>query len=141
MARVEQLKLTPTERQTRYFSEEFKRKKVEEIEKKVSTIAEICREYAVSATSVYKWIYRYSVMRKKGVKMVVESASDTTKIESLKRHIAELEQLLGQKQFEVEFLEKQMQKASEQYGIDFKKKRSGQRSSGSGSIEKPTDTK
>jgi transposase len=119
MARVEQLKMTPTERQTRYFSEEFKRKKVEEIEK----------------------IYRYSVMRKKGVKMVVESASDTTKIESLKRHIAELEQLLGQKQFEVEFLEKQMQKASEQYGIDFKKKRSGQRSSGSGSIEKPTDTK
>lgn len=141
MARIEQLKLTVKERQSRYFSEEFKRKKVEEIEKKVSTIAEICREYAVSPTSVYKWIYRYSVMRKKGVKMVVESQSDTAKIEALKKHISELEQLLGQKQFEVEFLEKQMQLASEQYGVDFKKKRSGQRSSGSGSTENPITTK
>lgn len=141
MARIEQLKLTVKERQSRYFSEEFKRKKVEEIEKKVSTIAEICREYAVSPTSVYKWIYRYSVMRKKGVKMVVESQSDTAKIEALKKHISELEQLLGQKQFEVEFLEKQIQIASEQYGIDFKKKRSGQRSSGSGSTENAITTK
>ncbi len=141
MARVEQLKLTIQERQKRYFSEEFKRKKVEEIEKKVCTIAEICREYAVSAPSVYKWIYRYSVMRKKGVKMVVESQSDTIKIEALKKYISELEQLLGQKQFEVDFLEKQMQIATEQYGVDFKKKRSGQRSSGSGSTENPTNTK
>lgn len=141
MARIEQLKLTVKERQSRYFSEEFKRKKVEEIEKKVSTIAEICREYAVSPTSVYKWIYRYSVMRKKGVKMVVESQSDTAKIEALKKHISELEQLLGQKQFEVEFLEKQIQIASEQYGIDFKKKHSGQRSSGSGSTESAITTK
>lgn len=141
MARIEQLKLTVKERQSRYFSEEFKRKKVEEIEKKVSTIAEICREYAVSPTSVYKWVYRYSVMRKKGVKMVVESQSDTAKIEALKKHISELEQLLGQKQFEVEFLEKQIQIASEQYGIDFKKKRSGQRSSGSGSTENAITTK
>lgn len=141
MARIEQLKLTVKERQSRYFSEEFKRKKVEEIEKKVSTIAEICREYAVSPTSVYKWIYRYSVMRKKGVKMVVESQSDTAKIEALKKHISELEQLLGQKQFEVEFLEKQIQIASEQYGIDFKKKHSGQRSSGSGSTENAITTK
>lgn len=141
MARVEQLKLTAYERQTRYFSEEFKRKKVEELDKKVCTIAEICREYSVSATAVYKWIYRYSVMKKKGVKMVIEPLSDTTKIEALKKHIAELEQLLGQKQFEVEFMQKQMQIASEQYGIDFKKKRSGQRSPGSGNTGKNTNTK
>ena len=125
MATLDQLNLSFSSRTNRYFSEDFKKKKVAELDKKLITIAEICKEYAVSHTSVYKWIYKYSVMRKKAIKMVVEAESDTAKIHALKQHILELEQMLGQKQFEVEFLQKQMQIASEQFGIDLKKKPSG----------------
>lgn len=128
-------------RSTRYFSEDFKRKKVEEIDKRITTISDICKEYDVSNTAVYRWVYKYSLMRKKGVKMVVEAQSDTAKIKALKEHIKELEQLLGQKQFEVDFMEKQMEIASEDYGVDFKKKPSGPASSGSGNTEESTNTK
>jgi transposase len=125
MATLEQLGRKPALRVTRYFSVDFKKKKVDELDKRITTISDICKEYQLSATAVYKWIYKYSLMRKKGVKMVVEPQSDTAKIKALKQHISQLEQLLGQKEFELEFLQKQMEIASEQYGIDLKKKLSG----------------
>lgn len=139
MATLEQLrnKRAPL-RQKRYFSEEFRKKKVDELDKNITTIAEICRQYQVSGTAVYKWIYKYSLMRKKSEKMVVESASDTQRIKALKEHISQLEQLLGQKQFEVDFLNKQMEILSDQYGVDFKKKASGSQLSGSGKTEDST---
>jgi hypothetical protein len=80
-------------------------------------------------------------MRKKGIKMVVEAHSDTTRIMALQQRVAELEQLLGKKQFELDFMEKQMQAASDQYGIDLKKKRSGKPSSGSVKTRKNTPIK
>lgn len=140
MARPDQLKKRVV-RNTRYFSEDFKRKKVEEVDKRITSISDICKEYDVSSTAVYKWVYKYSLMRKKGVKMVVEAKSDTAKIKALNDHIKELEQLLGQKQFEVDFMKKQMEIASEDYGVDFKKKASGKPSSGSGNTEQNTNTK
>jgi transposase-like protein len=140
MATTDQLK-APSSRHHRYFSESFRKKKVDELDKRITTIAEICKEYEVSSTAVYKWIYKYSLMRKKAIKMVVEPESDTARINALREHIATLEQLLGQKQFEIEFLQKQMDLASAQYGIDLKKKPSGKPSSGSGPTEKSTPTK
>ena len=141
MARIEQLKTNISTRNNRYFSEDFKKKKISELDKKLTTVSEICKQYEVSYTAVYKWIYKYSLMRKKGVKMVVEAQSDTGKIKGLRQHICELEQLLGQKQFEIDFLKKQMEIASEQYGIDLKKKLSGRPSAGFGNTEKNTATK
>lgn len=140
MAKPEQLKTSRTLRQSRYFSEEFKKKKVDELDKKLTSVAEICREYEVSQPAVYKWIYKYSLMRKKGVKMVVEAESDTAKIKLLREHVAQLEQLLGQKQFKIDFLEKQFELAQEQYGVDLKKKRSGKPCSGSGGTGENTAT-
>ena len=140
MARPVDLKPKST-RVHRYFSEDFKKKKVEELDKRLITLSELCRQYEVSNTAVYKWIYKYSLMRKKGIKMVVEAKSDTAKIQALKQHIAELEQLLGQKQFEVDFMNKQMEIISEKYGVDFKKKASGKPSPGSGRTEENTTTK
>jgi transposase-like protein len=141
MARKEQLTEEVRFRQNRFFSEAFRRKKVEELDKKLTTVAEICKTYDVSDTAVYKWIYKYSLMRKKAVRMVVEPQSDTARIQALQQHISQLEQLLGQKQFEIDFLKKQMDLASEQYGVDLKKKRSGQRSGGSGNTGNNTPTK
>jgi transposase-like protein len=141
MARKEQLITKANWRQTRYFSESFRKKKVEELDKKVTTVSEICKEYEVSRTSIYKWVNKYSLMRKKSVKMVVEAKSDTAMIKALKQHISELEQLLGKKQFEIDFLSKQMDIASEQYGVDLKKKAFGKPSSGSGTTGESTNTR
>ena len=122
-------------RQNRYFSEEFRKKKVEEIERGLATIAEISREYEVSRGAIYKWIYAYSMHRKRQVKQVVEAKSDTRKIKELQKRIKELERLLGQKQFEVEFKETMIDLAEERFGIDIKKKFGSNRSFGTGGSE------
>lgn len=132
-------KLSVRERQNRYFSEDFKRRKVSEIDRNLTCISEICREYQVSGTAVYKWIYKYSRMRKKGVKQVVESESDSKKIELLRAQVKELERIIGEKQIKLDFQEKMIELAEDIYKIDIKKKFSGKRSSGTGSTEKPTE--
>jgi transposase len=127
-------------RQNRYFSEDFKREKVREIEKNLATVAEIKREYEVSATAIYKWIYKYSTMRKKAVKQVVEAKSDTRKIHQLKEKVRELERIIGQKQILLDFQEKMIELAEEEYRVDIKKKFGTKPSSGSGTVAKNTST-
>jgi transposase len=131
-------KLTVSERINRYFSEDFKRKKVSEIERNLSSVSEICRQYQVSHAAVYKWIYRYSKMRKKGVKQVVEAKSDSRKIQALQEQVKELERIIGEKQVKLDFQEKMIDLAESEYKIDIKKKYSGKRFSGTGSSEKST---
>lgn len=131
-------KMTSRERNNRYFSEDFKRKKVSEIERNLSSIGEVCREYQVSNTAVYKWIYKYSRMRKKGEKQVVESKSDTQTIKALKEQVRELERIIGEKQIKLDFQEKMIEIAEKEYKVDIKKKFSGKPSSGTGSNVKST---
>ena len=80
-------------------------------------------------------------MRKKGVKQVVEAKSDTAKIERLREEVHEMERLIGQKQIQIDFLEKMIELAEKEYGIDIKKKYSSRRSSGSGRTGKGTRSK
>lgn len=109
-------------RNHRYFSDEFRRKKVEEIDKRLVTVTEVCREYQVSYTSVYKWIYKYSVMRKKQERLVLETESDTRKIKALEQKIKDLEQALGQKEIQLMFKDKMIEIAEDMYKVDIKKK-------------------
>ena len=120
------------QRQNRYFSESFKQAKVKEIEKNLTSVREICKEYSVSHTAVYKWLYKYSQHRARGVKQVIEMESDTKKIKALKEKVQDLEQLVGQKQIQLEFYEKMLELASEQVGFDLKKKYGSQASCGTG---------
>jgi transposase len=125
----------------RYFSESFKKKKVEEIEKNLVSISDISKEYQVSRTSIYRWIYTYSSMRKKQERQIVESKSDTIKIKQLQSRVKELEQIIGQKQIIIDFNEKMIELAEEQYNIDIKKKYGSKAFSGSGLTEGNTLTK
>jgi transposase-like protein len=122
MATIKQFKLSEAERRSRYFSEEFKIQKVRELEQKSCTISDICREYEVSVVAVKKWKFKYSSKFKKTTRLIVESESDTKKIQELKSKIADLERMLGQKQIQLEFTEKMIELAEEAYGIDIKKK-------------------
>lgn len=140
MARIEEFSKSGT-RQNRYFSESFKKVKVREIERNITTVSEVSKEYEVSCTAVYKWLYKYSVHYKKQIRQVIEPMSDTRKIKELKAKIKELEQLVGQKQIQLEFKEKMIDIVEQMYGVDIKKKLGSKQSGGSGSIGKNTDGK
>ena len=131
-------KLTVKERQNRYFSEDFKRRKVSEIDRNLISVSVVCREYQVSHPAVYKWIYKYSAMRKKGIKQIVESKSDSKKLQEMRDQIRELERIVGEKQIKLDFQEKMIELAEQEYKVDIKKKFSGKRSSGTGLTDKLT---
>jgi len=138
MARVNYFDHANKPQYNRFFSEEFKKGKVREIERNISSVSDICKTYAVSRTSVYKWIYKYSVMAKKQIKQVVEAKSDTQKIKALEERIKELERIVGQKQLLLEFKDKMIEIAEATYGVDIKKKVGSKRSSGTISTGKNT---
>lgn len=125
----------------RYFSEDFKKKRVRELENNLVSISDICKTYRVSRTSVYRWIYKYSSMAKKEVKQVVEAKSDTKKIQLLEDRIKELERAVGQKQMLIDIKDKMIEIAEETYNIDIKKKLISKASSGSSTTGKSTDTR
>ena len=128
-------------RHNRYFSEAIKQKIVKDLEKNLVSVMEVCRTYQVSRTSVYRWIYKYSVMAKKKHKQVVEPKSDARKIKALQDRIKELERIIGQKQIKIDFNEKMIEIAEQRYNIDIKKKFGSKPSSGTDTTEKSTDTK
>ncbi len=122
----------------RNFSEEFKKSKIRELERNITSVSDISKTYSVSRSSVYKWIYKYSVMAKKQVKQVVEAKSDTLKIKALEERIKELERIIGQKQLLLEFKDKMIEIAEATYNIDIKKKVSSRLSSGTTTTAKNT---
>lgn len=125
----------------RSFSEDFKKTKVRELERNLTSVSDISKTYSVSRKSVYKWIYKYSAMAKKQVKQVVEAKSDTQKIKALEERIKELERIVGQKQLLLEFKDKMIEIAEATYNVDIKKKVGSRLSSGTSSTEKNTGKK
>ena len=121
---------------SRYFNEDFKRKRVDELEKNLVSVLDICRTYKVSRTSVYKWVYKYSAMAKQQVRQVVEAKSDTRKIQLLEDKVRELERIVGQKQLLIDFQDKVIEMAEQTYKVDIKKKLSSRPLPGTMSTEK-----
>ena len=136
MARREQFEMSTGDRHTRFFSKEFRKQKVSELDRKLITIPELCKEYDISRTTVYKWLYSYSAMRKKGKIVRIETESDTRKLIELKERVKELERIVGQKQLLIDFQSKVIEFAEEEYKVDIKKKLGEKLLSGSGSTEK-----
>ena len=72
-------------------------------------------------------------MKDKKERMIVESQSDTQQLIALKKKVAELERIIGQKQVLLDFKDKMIDLAEQTYGVDIKKKISTKPSSTSGS--------
>lgn len=106
----------------RTFSVAFKEEKVKQIESKLITVRQISKLYNVSDRAVYNWIMLYGSYKQKGERIVVEKESEGKKTAELLKKVAELEQLLGQKQVEVEYLKKVLEFGSELTKTDIKKK-------------------
>jgi transposase len=132
MATLERMEQERLERLNRYFSEDFKRQKIKDLERNLVTVSELSKEYSVSRASIYRWIYQFSANRKRQERQIVERMSDTRKIKELRDRIKELERIVGQKQILLDFREKQIEIAEEMYQVDIKKKLSSPPSDGSG---------
>jgi len=128
-------------RQQRTFSEELKKKIIKDIEEGKTSVTRASREYSVCYQSIYNWLYKYSKFRQKGIKLVVEMDSELYRSKELAKRVAELEQIIGQKQMAIDYLEKMIELASEDVGMDIKKKFGVKSSTGSGSTPKTTPTR
>jgi transposase len=128
-------------RQRRCFSDEFKRAKVKDIIEKRLRVSELCKLYDVSSTSVYNWIYQYSVHHSQKSILVVQMESEAERNKELQRRIADLERAVGQKQLEIDFLNKLLELGSDELGFDLKKNFSVQLLNGTGPSGQEVDGK
>ena len=78
------------------------------------------------------------MMSKKKERLVVETESDTEQLLELKKKVAELERVIGQKQIMLDFKDKMIEIAEEMYGVDIKKKLSTELSTRSWKSENNT---
>jgi transposase len=107
---------------TRHFSVAFKKEKVHMIEEKQVTVNQLSRIYDVSTTAIYNWIRQYSTKISRGEKLVIEKESEGAKTIKLLQQVSELERKIGQKQLQIDYLEKVLELGSEEVGFDIKKK-------------------
>ena len=122
MVNHKQKRTKKTLRVFRYFSEEVRREVVKKIEQCELSITQATREYEVSTTAIYRWLNRYSRYLKSGYRLIVEKKSNTEQKEQMRQRIAELERVIGQKQLEIDILNKTLELGSREAGFDIKKK-------------------
>ena len=127
-------------RQRRIFSEELKKKIVKDLISKRTTIGSVISEHQVSGNSVYRWLYKYSPQHEPKCTLVVQMDSEEIKNNELRKRIAELERIVGQKQLEIDFLNKLLEIGSNELGFDLKKSFSSPPSNGTGSTSEGTTT-
>lgn len=129
-----------TLKKRRIFSESYKKSRVKEYESGQLTVREIAQLYGIGYQTVYLWIYKYSNYNKKGLKVVEHKDSHKYRLKQLQGRIKELEQIIGQKQIHVDYLEKIIELAKQEFEIDLKKNFDTLQSNGSGPTEEPSHT-
>lgn len=121
----------------RLFSEDFKKSVISDYESGKFSVRELASLYAVHSTVIYRWIYRYSTYQKRNIKVVEMSDSSSQKVKELQKRIAELERIVGQKQLNIDYLEKMIELAKAELGIDIKKNSDTPQSGGSTNKKAP----
>lgn len=124
-------------RRSRTFSEEIRRKAVKEFRSGKYTAQELSDLYHCSTTTIYRWIYKYSPADQPKLNVVEMTDSSDKKLKELQQQITDLQAALGRKQIQVDFYEKMMDLAKEEYDLDLKKNSSIQLYSGSEKTDKP----
>lgn len=108
-------------RERRIFSEDIKRKAVKDLTSKRTTMRSLMNEHQISHQTVYQWLYKYSPYHEQKCTLVVQMKSEETKNSELQKRLAELERTIGQKQLEIDFLNKLLEVGSLELGFDLKK--------------------
>jgi len=108
-------------RKKRSFTEEFRKKIVEEFETGRFSVKELAYLHKIHPQLIYRWIYKYSTVNKRGYRVVELEKSSTMKLKEMQKKLAEYERIIGQKQLEIDYLNKIIDLASEKYQEDLKK--------------------
>ena len=123
-------------RRKRKFSEDFKLKIVKGYESGEFSVVEMTKIYDISDQTIYNWIYKYSKYNKQSIQVVEMKDSQTHKLKQMEARIKELERAVGQKQMNIDYLEKMIDLAKEHYDIDIKKNSNTLHYGGSKNIKK-----
>src|SRR5690606_19293267 len=110
-----------TLRKKRIYSEEFKRQIVQDYESGQFSVAQLEKLHGMSNVTIYKWIYKFSTFNEKGSRIVEMKDSSTQKLKELQARIKELEGIVGRKQISIDYLEKMIDIAKDEFDIDIKK--------------------
>ncbi len=103
------------------YSEEFQRKLVAEYESGAYSVCQLERLYKVPNTSIYRWIYKYSNFNEKGYRVMEHHESSSEKLKTMEARLKDLEAIVGQKQIMIDYLEKIIDLAKSDLGVDIKK--------------------
>jgi len=115
----------------RNFSEDLKLQIVHEYESGQFSTLELGRLYGVAVQVIYNWIYKYSKYNKKSIQVVEKKNSAQEKLKDLEQKVKGLEQALGRKQMIIDYLEKMIDLAKDEFDIDIKKNSNTLHSGGS----------
>ena len=127
-------------REPRIFSETLKKQIVKDLVNKRMTLSQVVVEHQVSRTSVYRWLYKHSPVHAQKCTLVVQMTSEEQRKHELQHRVAELERIVGQKQLEIDFLNKLLEVGSSEMGFDLKKSFSSPPSNGTGVTNTGTNT-
>ena len=119
-------------RPRRIFSVQLKKKIVKDIDEGKTNVTGVSREYQVSAVAIYKWLKKYSSHLHPSTTIVMQMDSEQYRSRELEKKIAELESVIRRKQMEIDYLNKLIELAQEDLGIDLKKNINTVASVGSG---------
>lgn len=123
-------------RKQRTYSEEFKRQVVQDFESGQFSVLQLEKLHGISNVSIYNWIYKFSTFNEKGSRIVEMKDSSTQKLKELQIRVKELEAIVGRKQISIDYLEKMIDIAKDEYDIDIKKNFDTPQSTGSKDIKK-----
>ncbi|HWS60870.1 MAG TPA: transposase [Flavobacterium sp.] len=123
-------------RKNRIYSEEFKKEIVSLFEKGKFSVIQLEKLYDVHNVTIYKWIYKFSTFNEKGIRVVEMKESSMRKLSELEKKVKELEQIVGQKQIKIDYLEKMIDIAKDELNVDIKKNFNTSQSTGSAQTKK-----
>lgn len=123
-------------RKRRVFTDEFKRSLVKEFDTGQFSVNELGRLHGIAHSAIYRWIYKFSTFNQKGYRIIEMKDSSKKKLKDLEQKIRNLEQVVGQKQIMIDYLEKMMEIAKDELDIDIKKNYNTSQSAGSGKTKK-----
>ena len=125
-----------TLKKQRKYSEEFKRTIVKDFESGLFSVSQLEKLHGMSNVKIYNWIYKFSTFNEKGSRIIEMKDSSTEKLKELQLRITELEGIVGRKQISIDYLEKMIDMAKDEFDIDIKKNSNTPQSTGSKHINK-----
>ena len=82
---------------------------------------QLSKLYGIGNPTIYNWVYKFSTFNEKGCRIVEMKDSHQNKLKELSNKVKELEQIVGQKQIAIDYLEKMIELAQTDLNIDLKK--------------------